>query len=167
MIVLGTATGFEGVVRRPDGIPAAGVLVQAVSGPKHMFLLGSRHPIFEHRFETISDDEGRYRIDLQPDEYEIDVCVPGAGSARLSPEPLTIGQLHSLDVYLEPGASFRAKILDSQTRTPVPGIVLRVSRQKGSSNPGARPRVVTATSAYRGAIDGPNSRGNPMRRAKS
>ena len=74
--------------------------------------------------EATTDDDGRYRMYAQADVYDIQVRVPGVGVARLPDTSLGADEAKRLDIRLEPGVTFRAKVVDSLTGEPVPGVRL-------------------------------------------
>ncbi len=120
VIVLGNKTYFEGRVTGPDGKPAAGARIRANNGPKP----GEGVMISEIWTETVTGDDGRYRLYAQQDIYDIQVRVPGVGVARLPGTSLQADEAKHLDIRLESGATLRAKVVDSLTGEPVPGVRL-------------------------------------------
>ena len=120
VVVLGTKTYFEGTVRAPGGQPAAGALVRANQGPKR----GSGFQRSELWTETKTDEQGRYRLYVQPDAYELAVEAPGVGVARFDKRPIGYGKVDELDVDLTPGITFRIKCVDVASGDPVPGVRL-------------------------------------------
>ncbi len=126
VIALDRTTYFEGVVRGPDGRPAAGAVIRADSGPKMME--GGLAP--EVWTTTTADADGKYRLYVQPDEYAFHVKAKGAGVARLEKTGIGPGQARKLDVALQPGITFRAKVVDSVTGRPVVDFQLYDWQQK-------------------------------------
>jgi beta-lactamase regulating signal transducer with metallopeptidase domain/protocatechuate 3,4-dioxygenase beta subunit len=142
-VVMETKTFFEGTVRGPDGKPAANVLVRANQGPKED---NPAAVVGEIWSETKTDAEGRYKLLVQPDTYAFDVRAPGIGSARvpkdgekgdnaaadsnLLPQPprpkilIMPNEARRLDIKLESGIEFRAKVVDLITGKPVPKVRL-------------------------------------------
>jgi beta-lactamase regulating signal transducer with metallopeptidase domain/protocatechuate 3,4-dioxygenase beta subunit len=118
VVALGKRTYVEGTVRAPDRSPAANALVRANQGPK----LGSGFRRAELWTETRTDERGHYRLYVQPDAYELAVEAPGIGVARLEKRPIGYGKVLILDVDLEPGITFRARLVDAATSKPVPGV---------------------------------------------
>lgn len=133
VVAMDSATSFEGTVRGPDGKPAAGALIRADRGPKRM-----AGGILTHAWDdTRADDQGRYRLYVEADAYELLVKAPGVGVARLEKTPINHGEKKPLDIALKPGVTFRALVIDSQTQKPVPGVRLWNWEQKdveGRSN---------------------------------
>ena len=142
-VVLSDKTYFEGLLRRPDGKPAANVLIRANQGPK---MDNPAAVIGDIWTETHTDAEGRYKLLVQPDWYALEIRAPGVGVARVPkasdkptaeqpddqslPKPprpkIVIGpnEVKKLDIQLEPGIDFRAKIVDNVTGKPVSGVRL-------------------------------------------
>jgi beta-lactamase regulating signal transducer with metallopeptidase domain/protocatechuate 3,4-dioxygenase beta subunit len=113
-------TYFEGVVRGPDSKPAAGALIRADQGPKQ-----ADGGIVGHIWtETRADTSGRYRLYVQPDEYEFLVKAPGVGVARLPKVSIAHGAAESMNIKLGKGVTFRALAVDDQTGKPVSGVRL-------------------------------------------
>jgi protocatechuate 3,4-dioxygenase beta subunit len=121
VVVLDSKTYFEGLVTGPDGRPAPHASIRVNQGPKK---LGPGRMVPGLWTETTSDERGRYRLYVFPDEYEFLVKAPGIGSARLAKSPIERGQHLKLDIQLEPVLQFRAITVDSQTGRPVPGVKL-------------------------------------------
>jgi hypothetical protein len=67
---------------------------------------------------------GRYRLFVQPDEYEFLVKAPGIGVARLPKKAIAQGTAQTLDIKLQPGVTFRAITVDAQTNKPIAGVRL-------------------------------------------
>jgi protocatechuate 3,4-dioxygenase beta subunit len=120
VVAMDSKTYFEGVVRGPDGKPAANALIRANQGPKQ----GDGVLINTIWTETKADREGRYRLYVEPDAYEFMVKAPGVGVARLPKTAIDHGQKQTLDFTLEPGVTFRAMTVDSQTGLPIAGVRL-------------------------------------------
>jgi protocatechuate 3,4-dioxygenase beta subunit len=120
VIVLGNKTYFEGRVSSPEGQPVAGARIRANNGPKR----ADGGMITEIWTEATTGDDGRYRMYAQADVYDIQVRVPGVGVARLPDTPLGSDEAKRLDVVLDRGVTFRAKLVDSLTGKPVPGVRL-------------------------------------------
>lgn len=119
-IKLNSRTFFEGRVTDPEGKPVAGARLRASRGP-------FRNPhvaIDEVWSEASTDAEGKYRIYLEPDTYDVQMRVPGVGLARHEGTVLRDGDHKQLDIQLQPGPKFRAIVRDSVTNEPVEGIRL-------------------------------------------
>jgi beta-lactamase regulating signal transducer with metallopeptidase domain len=133
VVAMDKKTYFEGVVRGPDGKLAAGALIRADQGPKQM-----AGGIATHIWtETKADASGRYRLYVQPDEYEFLVKATGIGVARLPKKGIAHGMAESLDIQLQKGVTFRAVAVDAETHKPVTGVRLSSWEHKdveGSSN---------------------------------
>ncbi len=111
-VVLDDETYFEGIVTAPDGTPVPNAFIRANQGPKqadgvHISTIWT---------ETHSDAQGRYRLLVQDDTYDLQVTSPTGLVARLSKVTIARGNAVPLDLRLEPGVIFRAKILDQPNR---------------------------------------------------
>ncbi len=102
-------------------------MIRANQGPKRF----DGYLITEIWTETQSDAEGRYRLFAQADVYDIQVRVPGTGVARLKDTVLGIDEARRLDISLQPGVTFRAKLIDSLTSKPIVGVKLWHWQHKG------------------------------------
>jgi beta-lactamase regulating signal transducer with metallopeptidase domain/protocatechuate 3,4-dioxygenase beta subunit len=119
-IELNSRTFLEGRVTDPEGKPVAGALLRASRG-----LFKNPHvSIGEVWSETNTDADGKYRIYLEPDTYDVQMRVPGAGLTRHEGTVLRDGDQKQLDIRLRRGPTFRAVVRDSATSEPVEGIRL-------------------------------------------
>ena len=127
VVVLDNKTYFEGTVTSSGGKVARGVLIRATPGRKQCdgFMLT------EIWTETKTDEQGHYRMYAQADAYDIQVRVPDVGVARLKDTVLGTDEAKKLDIVLEPGVKFRAKVVDSLTGKPVAGVRLWHWQHKG------------------------------------
>ena len=120
VVAMDRATYFEGVVRGPDVKPAAGAVIRADQGPK-MMDGGMYTQVWT---EATADAQGKYRLYVQPDEYAFHVKAAGVGVARLPKTGIAHGQARTFDIPLQPGVTFRARVIDSVTGKPVAGFRL-------------------------------------------
>ena len=127
VVVLDNKTYFEGTVTGPGGKPVANALIRANQGPKSAD--GVR--ISEIWTEARTDAKGHYRMYAQADTYDIQVRVPGVGAARLPGTTLGNNEAKPLNISLQPAVVFRAKMVDSLTGKPVPGVRLWHWQHKG------------------------------------
>ncbi len=121
VVKMGNSTYLEGDVLDSQGKPVADALVRATRGPI------TPEPGFvveEVTTQAKSDAKGLYRLYLEPDSYDLQLRVPGRGVARYQGEKITKDEKRKLDIHLQRGITFRAKVVDSVTRKPVPGITL-------------------------------------------
>jgi protocatechuate 3,4-dioxygenase beta subunit len=138
-IVLTQGTWIEGKVLDPAGNPAAGALVRAWRGP-----FENEHGVIgEVWSETRADDDGTYRMHVEPDTYNVQVRVPDVGSVRHANVNVGHKEKKQFDLKLDKGVTFRAVVRDSVSRNPVEGIVLWNWRQPG----------IEGTSDARGVIE--------------
>ena len=122
-MVLDSKTYIEGTVLDEEGRAAAGAIVRANQGPQ--FAMGWVSGIWA---ETKADNSGKYRLYVQPDEYELAVRTPAQGVMQLAGHAVGRGERHELNLKLDPGISFRATVVDAQSGQPVPNIRLSVRR---------------------------------------
>ncbi len=127
VITLGNKTYIEGNVTGPDGKPVAGALIRANYGPKQ----ADRFRLSEIWADTTSGADGRYKLWTQSDIYDIQVRVPGTGSARLQDVGLNQDEAKHLDIKLTRNIDFKAIAVDSITGKPVPGVRLWNRHHKG------------------------------------
>jgi beta-lactamase regulating signal transducer with metallopeptidase domain/protocatechuate 3,4-dioxygenase beta subunit len=121
VVAMDRKTYFEGVVRGPDGKPAAGALIRADQGLKQR----DDGSIVTHIWtETKADASGRYRLYVQPDEYEFSIKAPGVGVARLLKKDIAHGTAEPLDIQLQKAITFRAVTVDAETDKPIVGVRL-------------------------------------------
>jgi beta-lactamase regulating signal transducer with metallopeptidase domain len=139
IVVLGNKTYFEGRVTSPDGKPVANALIRANQGPKR----ADGVMVSDIWTETRTDGDGRYRLYAQADVYDIQVRVPGVGSARLKDTALSNDEAKRLDIALMPGVKFRAKLVDSLTGKPVAGVRLWHWQHKGIEGKSDHDGIVT------------------------
>jgi beta-lactamase regulating signal transducer with metallopeptidase domain/thiol-disulfide isomerase/thioredoxin len=120
VVILGNKTFLEGTLRDPGHAPVAGAIIRGVQGEKQ----GDGALIGDVTTTTTTDAQGRYRLYLFPDTYEIQVTVPKVGAARLTGVALAPDQSKTLDLDLKPAVRFEAKVVDAETGKPLKGLVL-------------------------------------------
>jgi beta-lactamase regulating signal transducer with metallopeptidase domain/protocatechuate 3,4-dioxygenase beta subunit len=120
VVAMDSKTYFEGVVRGPNGEPAANARIRADQGPK----TSDGGIITNVWTDTQADASGHYRLYVEPDAYAFLVKAPGVGVARLPKTPIAHGQAWSFDIQLQPGVTFRAVTIDAGTGQPVAGVRL-------------------------------------------
>ena len=120
-LVLDTQTYWEGVVTGPDGQPVANALIRADQGPQCIPSGVCERNIWT---ETHSDSQGRYKLLVQDDAYDLEVRAPGGLVARRLNEDIAPKKATALDFKLEPGVVFRARAVGSETGSPVAGAIL-------------------------------------------
>ena len=74
--------------------------------------------------ETRSGSDGRYRLFVEGDTYEIWANAPKIGFARLQKQTIGDNTSIKLDIPLKQGVTFRARVVDSLTGKPVRGLKL-------------------------------------------
>ncbi len=139
VLALSNKTYFEGTVTGSDGKPAPAASIWANQGPRS-------HDggfIQEIWTDTSADASGHYRLYVQPDEYEFFVKCPGVGVARLPKTAIAFGESAPLDIRLQPGDTFQAKIVDSETHQPVPNVRLSNWQHKDVEGRSDKDGIVT------------------------
>ncbi|MFA6240128.1 MAG: carboxypeptidase regulatory-like domain-containing protein [Candidatus Hydrogenedentales bacterium] len=148
-IVLGNKTYFEGRVTGPDGAAVVGAQVRANQGPKQ----GPGVYITEIWTETVSGPDGRYRLFVQDDTYDIQVRDERGNAARLTQEAIAADEAKTLDIRLEPGVVFRATIVDSESGKPVENVRLWNWQHKGLEGRTDAKGEVTIAGMFPGAFE--------------
>ncbi len=120
VITLSNKTYMEGMVHGPDGQPVANAKIKAVQSPRH----GDGVLISGVTTWATTGDDGRYRMYLFPDQYDVQVSVPKVGVARISDALIATDEAKSLDIELKPGVRFEARVVDANTGAPVEKLVL-------------------------------------------
>ncbi len=141
LILLDNQTCFEGIITDAAGKPVADATVRAagefqVSAPEY----GSQSFGMPIAAETKTKADGTYRLPVPsslPNRgggnewdnqgYEIQVVVPGQGSARKAENYIAYRTQVPMSLQLTPSVRFEAKVVDSVTQEPVPGFVLYTS----------------------------------------
>lgn len=122
-VTLDDKTAFEGTIRDATGKPAVGALVRA-----------SHTPQFEGRelpplnYEATTDNDGRYRLLVGPHNYDLWIRKPGVGVAQRAFVLADPGLPEQVDLQLEPGARFEARLRDAVTGKPVVGATFKTWR---------------------------------------
>jgi len=119
-ITLSKSTYIEGKIVDSNGDGVAGAVVRANQGPKQVGMMLVRN-IWS---ETKSDNQGRYRLFVQPDRYELEALSPGIGVANFKPMLIAAGEVRQLDLKLTQGATFHATVVDANTGEPARGVRL-------------------------------------------
>ncbi len=120
LVTLNDDTFLEGVLRGPDGRPVANATIRAEQGPHE----GDGVVINGVTTTTTTDADGRYRLYLFPEEYQIQVAVPDTGVARIENIAVAAGQGKQFDVKLSEGVCFVANVIDATSGKPVKDVVL-------------------------------------------
>jgi beta-lactamase regulating signal transducer with metallopeptidase domain len=119
-VVLSNWPYFEGVVRDTKGAPLAGQLIRACTGEKEADGVSIQHVWSETR----SDEHGRYLLRVFPDTYEFQVRSAANEITKVSGQKIVRNETRKLDLTLTPGLTFRARIIDTETRQPLAGVRL-------------------------------------------
>lgn len=124
-LVMGNSTYFEGRVTDTDGNPVSNVIIRADAGPRQ----AEGVAISETVFQTKSEQDGHYRLYVQHQSYRLAASAP-QGVAKIDKVDIGKDERKELDIQLAKGATFVAKVFDSQTKQPVSGITLRNWKRK-------------------------------------
>lgn len=120
IVTLTSKTYFEGVTIAPNGKPEPNALIRASYPSKN----AEGIEVGKYWIETRTKDDGSYRLYAEPSTYDIQVRLPGIGVARRTGETIAENEVKKRDLSLSKGVDFRAKVVDSQTGQPVPGVRL-------------------------------------------
>lgn len=118
-IVLDSGTYLEGRLSAPNGEPVDGATIRA----EHAAANESGHRIGAVLTETTTDEQGRYRLYLFPETYELQIA-DNAGALRKSGIALRKGEAKQLDLQVEPAVRFEATVVDAATKEPFAGLIL-------------------------------------------
>lgn len=118
-VVLTNRPYFEGVVMDSQGKLLPRQLIRATAGQKDNDI-GTT----EYWCETHSDDRGRYRLHVFPDNYRLEIRSKSGEVARIASQAIARGEVRKLDIKLSPGLTFRAMLVDSESGQPVAGVRL-------------------------------------------
>ena len=74
--------------------------------------------------DVVADEAGKYRMYVEPATYHVQIRVPGVGLFRDDNVAMQDGDQRRFDIPLVVGPRFEAKVIDSASDEPVPGIRL-------------------------------------------
>lgn len=142
-LVLRRDTFIEGTVKDAAGKAVAGAKVRAVAGPFE----GDGVTITEVPYSTMSDAKGHYKLFLQSGKYEL--FVRGTQGVSRTPELIVAPKTRvAKNFTVQPGATFRARVVDSLSGEPVAGLkLLSSSDYAGTSDKNG---VITVANMYAG-----------------
>ena len=121
---------IEGIVSDAAGKPVAGAKVRAVAGPFY----GDGVQITEVPYSATSDSKGHYKLFLQSGNYELFVRAT-QGVSRTPQLVLAPKTQLEKNFVVQPGATFRARVVDSLTGKPVAGFhLISSSDYEGTSD---------------------------------
>nr|WP_225937840.1 carboxypeptidase regulatory-like domain-containing protein [Myxococcus sp. RHSTA-1-4] len=119
-VTLGGASGLEGTVSAADGAPVRGaVLVARPSGGTGE--LG----------RAASAEDGGWRMDLPPGEYDVGVRAPGLTGLVREGVVVAPGRYTPLHVRLEPATAVVEGTVADEEGRPLPGIQVRAELRSG------------------------------------
>lgn len=114
LIILGNQTYLEGTVTDSDN--------RQVKGAHIIASVGSHRELIT--FETMSGDDGQYRLGVCANKYDIKVYEANVGVARHSNVIVKPNQTVQQPIRLERGTRFEALVVDSETGQPFEGFTL-------------------------------------------
>lgn len=119
-IILSSKTYLKGVVvdKNSKPIPLATVIAA------HPYSWRGEYPSFNRETRTSTDADGRYRLYLNPEVYAVSVISEGHGVERVSNIEVLKDEAQTLDLHLNDGVTFRARVLDADSKEPVAGFTL-------------------------------------------
>jgi uncharacterized GH25 family protein/beta-lactamase regulating signal transducer with metallopeptidase domain len=118
-VKLDDKTSIVGTIRDAAGQPVKDAVVRA----SHTGSVGA-WPIVPLDLETKTDSEGRYRLLVSRGNFDIWARKPGVGIAQRAFAMALPGAQETIDLQLEPGVRFAARLRDSVTGMPVAGAKL-------------------------------------------
>jgi beta-lactamase regulating signal transducer with metallopeptidase domain len=148
VVTLTNKTYFEGVLTGAPGKPVANALIRA----SHPHRRGQTE-IGRYWYETRTDAEGHYRLYANPETFDFQVRVPGAGVARRTGETIAADEAKAMDIALARGVAFRARVLDSLTNQPVAGVRLWFWQQPGIEGRSGENGLVTIEDMFPGRFE--------------
>lgn len=119
-IILSSKTYLEGMVVDKNDKPVSTAIVVAA----HPYIWRGDYPSFNRESRTSTDENGRYRLYLNPEVYAVIVLSEGHGVERVSNIEVLKNEAQTLDLQLNDGVNFRARVLDADTNEPVAGFTL-------------------------------------------
>jgi len=119
-VTLGQKTYIEGTVRDPKGkaVPNAEIRGEQTNKQGDGVMIGSIATT------TNADASGKFRLYVFPDEYQLLISVPKVGVKRLSGVIVAADEAKQVDIALEQGVRFEARVVDSDSGAPVKDVVL-------------------------------------------
>jgi beta-lactamase regulating signal transducer with metallopeptidase domain len=119
-VTLNQRTYIEGVVTDSDGKPVPNIDVRGEQGMQQ----GDGVMIGFVATTTKTDDQGRYRLYVHPDTYQLLVRTSSGQVARLTDIVVRKYEAKRQDIDLEQGVRFEANVINSLTDKPFTDLVL-------------------------------------------
>lgn len=121
LVILGNQTCLEGLVTDADDKPVPGArIIATCSGIEYR----PGHRSGPIPFETTSGADGRYRLGVCANRFDVTVLAGNAGVFQQSGIIVKPNQTHAVPVKLQAGIRFEATVVDSVSGAPVEGFVL-------------------------------------------
>ncbi len=125
-VTLGQRTFIEGLVRDSNGKPVADVEVRGEQGMQQ----GDGVMIGSVSTSTKTNRDGRYKLFVHPDTYQLLVRSSTGQTARLTDIVVQKDEAKQQDIDLQQGVRFEAKVINSLNGEPFAGLVLWNWRDK-------------------------------------
>lgn len=119
-VILNRKTYLEGRVVDANNEPVPNAAVVAA----HPYHWNADYPNFNRETATKSDKNGNYRLYLHPETYTVAAITESSGVERVQGIEVKLNEAQTLDIQLNDGVKFRAKVLDLETKEPVAGLTL-------------------------------------------
>lgn len=119
-VVLDSKTYLEGQVVDEDNKPVPKATVVAA----HPYHWRGEFISFDRETVTLTDENGRYRLYLNPELYAIAAISEGHGVERVQNIELHKNEVQTLDLQLHAGVHLLARVLDQETAEPIAGLTL-------------------------------------------
>ncbi len=119
-VVLNNKTYLEGQIVDENNKPIPKAKVIAA----HPFYWRGEYISFNRETVTLTDENGRYRLYLNPEMYTIAAISERHGVERVQDIELHKNEVQTLDLQLHAGVHFLATVLDEETYEPVVGLNL-------------------------------------------
>ncbi len=119
-VILNSSTYLEGEVVDKNGNPVPNATVIAA----HPYIWTGEYPSFDRETKTTTDAQGHYRLYLNPEIYTVSVISEHDGVERVSSIEVIKDKAQTLDLKLNDGVNFQARILDAESKEPIAGFTL-------------------------------------------
>ncbi len=119
-VVLDRKTYLEGQIVDEDNNPVPKAKVFAA----HPYSWRGEFISFDRETVTLTDENGRYRLYLNPEMYTIAAISEGHGVERVQNVELDKNEVKTLDLQLHAGVHLLARVLDEETAEPIAGLTL-------------------------------------------
>ena len=119
-VILNSKTYLEGQIVDENNNPAPMATVIA----SHPYIWSGDYPSFDRENSTKTDENGHYRLYLNPEVYTVAAISKDHGVERIQSIELQKNEVKTLDLQLNSGVRFIAGVFDAETKEPVVGLSL-------------------------------------------